>query len=247
MAKQSGLNMRCLVSGYDLSGDIGSISTIHGGNSPLDVTGIDKSAYERIGGRRDGEISFDAFFNPSANQAHPRLSTLPTSDVLVTVLAGVTIGNASAACVAKQVNYDGKRGQDGSLTFSTQALANGYGVEWGDQLTAGTRTDTAATNGTSFDGTAATNFGLQAYLHVTAFTGTDVTIKIQDSADNVSFADLTGGAFTQVTSGPTSQRIATSSGQTVRRYLRVATVTTGGFTSVSFQVTGVRNQTSVVF
>ena len=82
---------------------------------------------------------------------------------------------------------------------------------------------------------------------MTAFTGTDVTIKIQDSADDSSYADLTGGAFTQVTSAPQAQRIATAAGATVRRYLRIATTTSAGFTSVSFQVLVVRNQTAVAF
>ena len=36
------------------------------------------------------------------------------------------------------------------------------------------------------------SFGVQAYLQVFSFTGTDVTITIQDSADNSSFANITG-------------------------------------------------------
>ena len=32
---------------------------------------------------------------------------------------------------------------DGSLTAAVSALGNGYGLEWGEQLTAGLRTDTA--------------------------------------------------------------------------------------------------------
>ena len=103
----------------------------------------------------------------------------------------------------------------------------------------------AATNGASLDLAASTSFGAQFYLHVTAFTGTDVTIKIQDSADDSSFTDLTAGAFTSVTSGPQSQRIQTARNATVRRYLRVATATTGGFTSVSFVVTAVKNTVTV--
>ncbi len=236
--------MYCLVGGTDVSGDIGSISTIHGGPAVLDFTDITQSAHERQGGLRDGEMAFDAYFNPG--RLHPVASALPTGDEIVTVLVGQAIGNSSACINAKQINYDPKRGTDGSFMFTIQAQANSYGLEWGDQLTAGTRTDTAATNGTSLDGLAATTFGLQAYLQVTAFTGTDVTVKIQDSADNGSFADLSGAAFAQITGGaPLAQRIAVTG--TVRRYLHVSTVTTGGFTSVSFQVTAIRNQTAVAF
>lgn len=250
MAKTSGLGDNYFLSGYDLSGDINSLGRIGGGNAPIETTGIDKSAFERIGGRRDGGMDFVAYFNDAASQAHPRLSTLPTTDVISTYCRGTTLGNPAASLVAKQANYDGTRAQDGSFTFACQTLSNGYGLEWGKQLTAGKRTDTGATNGTGVDyGTGSTTFGLQAWLHVFSFVGTDATVKIQESSDNGAdaYADVTGGGFTQITSGPTSQRIATSAVLTVERYLRVATVTTGGFTSLVFAVMVCRNDSAPAF
>lgn len=251
MAKQNGLGDGLLVGGYDLSGDIGALSRIGGGPQALTITGINKSAYERIGGVRDGGIAYQAWFNKAAGQAHPRLSLLPTTDQIVTYLRSTVLGKPAAACVAKQINYDGDRGTDGSFPLTVEALANAYGLEWGNQLTAGLRTDTSATNGTSVDLGAASPgaFGLQAYLQVTALSGTDVTIKIQESSDNAvgdAFADVVGGGFTVVTSGPTSQRIATAA-INVERYLRVVTTTSGGFTSCTFQVMAVRNDTLTVF
>lgn len=247
MAKQSGLGDRLLVAGYNLSGDIGSLGRIGGGPAPLEVTGIDKSAFERIGGLRDGAIEYSAWFNPSSNRAHERLSALPTSDQVVTYLRGTTLGNAGACLVGKQIDYAPSRGDDGSLTIAVSALANGYGLEWGTQLTAGVRADTSATNGDSVDFGAAGSHGLQAYLHVTAFTGTSVTVKLQqssDDGDSDSWADVTGGSFSAAT-GVTSQRIATTSGLAVERYLRVAT--TGTFSAASFSVVVVVNETAVTF
>jgi hypothetical protein len=115
-------------------------------------------------------------------------------------------------------------------------------LEWGRSLTAGRRTDTAATNGTSIDTTASADFGGQAYLQVFAFSGTDVTVKIQDSDDNSSFTDVAGLAFTQVTAGPTTERIAIANTATIRRYVRAITVTTGGVTSITFAVVLVKNE-----
>jgi hypothetical protein len=241
MGKESGLGDNCYVGGYDLSGDIGSLSKIAGPQTPLVVTGINKLAYERIGGKRDGRISWTAFFNTAANQAHPVLSALPTVDVQVSYWHGQVIGNPAGCMVAKQINYDATRGTDGALTFAVDAQANGYGLEWGNQLTAGIRTDTAATNGTAYDTLASAAFGAQAYLHVFAFTGTDVTVKLQDSADNSSFTDLSGAAFTQITTGRAGQRLALANNATVRRYVRASTVTTGGFTSLAFAVVLVKN------
>lgn len=253
MAKTSGLGDNLYVGGRDLSGDIGSIETIHGGVNPLQVTGIDKYAFERLGGIRSSEINFTAWHNDALTQAHPTLSALPAGDVLVTYCRGTTLGNAAACQVSKQLDYAGTRAADGALTYSAPASSNGYGLEWGKQLTAGKRTDTTATNGTSVDFTSSafagsSTFGLQAYLQVFSFTGTSVTIAIQESSDNGAgdaFAAVTGGAFTVVTAGPTTERIATSASQTVERYLRV--VTTGTFSSVVFAVMVNRNDTATSF
>lgn len=245
MSKQSGLGDALYVAGVDLSGDIGALGKISGSQAVQDVTGIDKSAMERIGLVRDGGIDYTAFFNPT--RAHPKLSTLPTTDQVMTYCRGTTLGSPAACMVAKQLNYDGNRTNSGEFTFAVAAVANGYGLEWGALLTAGLRTDTGATNGASIDTAASLAFGAQAYLHVTAFTGTDATVKIQDSADNVSFADVAGLAFTQITAGPTSERIATGGSATIRRYLRAVTVTTGGFSSITFAVAISKNPVSVVF
>jgi hypothetical protein len=247
MAKTSGMGDNCYVGGYDLSGDVGQLGAIGGGPSPLEVTGIDKSAIERLGGKRDGRIEWSSWFNPAASQAHPVLSALPTADVHVMYCRGTTLGSPAAGQVSKQINYDGNRGNDGALTFALQALANGYGIEWGTLLTPGKQTDTTATNGTGVDfTTVSTAFGWQAYLQVFAVTGTSVTVQLQDSADNVSFANLgAGGAFTAAT-GITTQRLASpGSTDTVRRYLRA--ITSGTFSNAVYSVLFVRNTTAVTF
>lgn len=249
MAKQTGLGAAFWLDGVDLSGDVGSLGRINGGNTPIEVTGIDKSAYERLGGPRDGGVEFMAYMNPSAGAAHPTLAPLTTADRIATYCHRTTLGAPAACLVAKQVNYDANRAEDGSLTWSVTAESNQYGLEWGQLLTAGKRVDTGAANGTGVDFEAGASFGLQAWLHVFAFTGTDVTIKLQESSDNAgdAYADVTGGAFTAVTAGPTKQRIQTARDQAVERYLRVVTTTSGGFTSVTFGVVATLNPVSVVF
>jgi hypothetical protein len=249
MAKQSGLGMNLYVAEYDLSGDTGSLTEVGGGPSPLDKTSINQSAFERIGGLRDGRFGWVSHLNTAAGQAHAALSPLPTTDVQVTGTLGTGLGDPAASLVAKQIGYDPTRGQDGDITFALAAQANAYGVEWGHLLTAGKRTDTGATNGTGVDLAASTSDGLQAYLHVFSFTGTDATVKIQESSDDGSgdaYADVTGGGFTTVT-GAGTERIATAAGLTVERYLRVVTTTSGGFSNMVFAVVVVKNLTAVAF
>lgn len=237
MAKTSGLGDALYIAGNDLSGDITAVSNVGGGPAVLTTTGINKSAIERIGGLRDGRLELTAWWNPDLGGEHAVLSQLPTSDVIMTYCRGTSLGAPAACMNAKQPDYAGTRADDGSFTFSVQTQANGYGLEWGNLLTAGVRTDTAATNGTAIDTGAALSFGAQAYLHVMAFTGTDATVKLQDSADNVTFADIAGMAFTQITTTtPGAQRIATANTATIREYVRAVTVTTGGFTSLAFAV-----------
>lgn len=248
MSKQSGLGDALFVAGRDISGDTGSLSRIGQPRAMQDVTGIDKSAHERIYGLRDGEITFNSFFNDSLLHEHAILSPLPTADVICTYLRGTTLGGNAAAMVAKQVNYDPTRSASGFLTIDTQMLANGYGLEWGQTLTAGKRTDTTATapaTGVNFASAAnptSAAFGLAAYLHVFSITGTSVTFTIQDSANDSAYAGITGlTAFGPVleASAPYSERIETDLlTRTVRQYLKVNT--TGTFTECTFAVIVVR-------
>ncbi|MDJ0460582.1 hypothetical protein [Streptomyces sp. H27-C3] len=249
MSKQSGLGDALYVAGYDVSGDINALGNVGGGPAVLPFTAIDKSAMERKGGIRDGRTEFTSFFNPTLlTGAHARFSGLPTADQIVTYCRGTALGSAATGLVGKQIDYAGTRGDDGSFTFAVSALANGYGLEWGQLVTPGKRTDVTAASGTGVDfGTGPTLFGIQAYLHVFAFTGTSVTVKLQESSDNGvgdAWADVVGGGFTAA-AGITSQRIQTARNLTVERYLRVTS--TGTFTNAQFAVVVNRNDTETAF
>lgn len=235
MGKESGLGDQLYLDDVDLSGTTGAISSIGAPFATLTITDITQSGQARLAGQHDGTLTFSSWHDPSV--AHPKLSALPTADVYGTYFHRATLGYPAASMMARQTSYDPNRGADGSLAMNVALVSDSYGLEWGVQGTAGKRTDTAATNGTSVDGGAATTFGLSAYLHLFSFTGTSVTVKIQDSADNSSFTDLTGGAFTTAT-GSTKERIATANNATVRRYLRV--ITTGTFSNAVFAVNLVR-------
>jgi hypothetical protein len=245
MAKQTGLGDQLLVDGFDLSGDIQQLGRVAGGNTPLDMTGINKSAYERQGGLRDGGIDFTAFFNKDTSAEHPTLKTLPTGDRIVTYGRGSVAGSQAASIVAKQVNYDPARGADGSLTLGVSAVANGFGLDWGRSF--GVMLHFAAGNEAGVDNGASTAFGLQAYLHVLSFSGTSITVKIQESSDNGGgdpYADVAGGSFAAA-SAVGAQRIQTARALTVERWLRIST--TGTFSLAAFMVQVTRNDTTVVY
>jgi hypothetical protein len=240
VAKQAALSCSLLIDGIDLSGDTREV-VMRRPSSLLDVTAIDKSAIERIYGTVDGELSTVMFFNDAAGQEHVTLKLKPATDRIVTFLLGSTLGNMAAGIVAKQVNYDPTRGADGSLTEAVQCLGNGYGLDYCVQLTAGLRTDTAATNGTGVNNGAASTRGLAAYLEVTAITGTSVTVTIEESSNDGAgdaYAAVVGGAFVAATV-PGAQHIQTAAGLAVEQYLRV--VTTGTFNPATFSVVVTRD------
>lgn len=239
MAKTSGLGDDFLIGGYHVGGDLQDV-VIRGGPALLDVTDITQSAHSRLGGLRDGGMDVTSYHDPAAGASHAAFSSLPRTDVIAAYLRGQAIGNPSACCVAKQVGYDGTRAADGMLTFKVTGDGNGFGLEWGEQLTAGVRTDTTATNGTSQNDGAGTAFGAQAYLQAVALTGSTVTVTVQHSPDNSTWSTL--AAFTAITSAPQAQRVAIANNATVNQYLRA--ITAGTFTSFAFQVTLVRNKTA---
>lgn len=244
MAKQSGMGDLFLIDGFNLSGDIGSLSRIGGGPAAGEVTAINKEAFERLGLKRDGVMEFASWFNKATGQSHPALSILPTSSRYAMYLRGSGIGNQAASLYGTQIDYAGNRAEDGSFPLTSSVLGNGFGLEWGEQLTAGMRTDTAATSpATGLDGGASTTFGGQAYLQVESITGTSVTVRIQDSADNSTFANIAGGGLFSAASARGAQRIEITG--TIRRYTRA--ITTGIFSEAIFAVQFTRNATATVF
>jgi hypothetical protein len=234
--KVTGLGDNFYIGGSDISGDINSLSSIHGGTAnQQDTTDITQSGHSRLGLERDGGIDFAVYFDPTG--AHPVLSALPTADVVGSYFRGTAIGNPAASMVAKQINYDWTRGQDGSLLGAVSLQSNGFGLEWGQQLTPGHRVDGAAVAAgpaNSFDTGGSLAFGVQMYVQLFAFAGTSVTISLWDSADNITFLAVAGVTTTALVAGVQTVRIASANNATVRRYLAVATV--GTFSNADFAV-----------
>lgn len=252
MTKESGLGQEFYYDGIDLSGDTGAAQNISGGLATvLPVPGINRLAQERIGAGRDGKLIWQSWFNPAVGAAHKTLSTLPYSDRVGSWVHRPILGRPAACIVGKQNNYDGTREANGNFPFNIEVNGNAFGLEWTEQLTAGLDTFTVTGAGSGLDYGAAvgtTAFGLQAYLQVNAFTGTDATVTIQHSQDDGAgdaYANVTGGAFTQITSAPGSQRIQTSRTESIERWLRINV--TGTFSNLVIAVFVAKNLVSTVF
>src|SRR3990167_5028878 len=250
MEKQAGMGSNLYVDEYDISGDIGAIATILGARRLLDVTDITQSGIARIGGLREGEIAYTAFWDTVADAEHLAFRSLPTTDRIMSVFLGATVGSAAASIVTKQMGYGPNRGPDGSLIASIRGLSNAHGLEWsggatGDgMLTTGKQTFASGTiNGTSVNlGSTSTLFGAAGYLHVFSLGSGTPTVTIADSANDSTFTPITGMAFAAITA-PTKERIQSATDATIRQYVRVQP--TGTYTHLICAVNFVRYSASI--
>ena|SRR3990167_317040 len=138
MAKESGIGMTVTVdaadgTGDDLSNDITSvqISTPRG---MQDITGLDKSAIERLLLLADGTITLTGVFNDATDKSHVAFKTAPTqaatgtgsTRTVVIAISGQTL---TIECVIQ--DYALSRAQDGSFVWTATLLcANGTAPTW---------------------------------------------------------------------------------------------------------------------
>lgn len=308
MAKQSGLGDNLYYNGFDVSGSILSVDKISGGPSLLDTTNIKQSANSRIGGKRDGSMSFTSWLETivavstpgvplttvplvsTVNQpvqvtitggtmtnvtingstvgtgagtytlpalgtivmtytvaptwnwfslgvAHQAFSPLIRGDSQAMYFRGTTLLNVAAMCVSKQDNYDPTRDNTGGVNAKIDVEANGFGMEWGNMLTPGLRTDNGATTGSAVDQLAGSVFGAQFYMQLIELVGTNVQVT-------VTHATTSGGTYTTIADFASQTaigafRVVTANNATINEFFKV--VTAGTFSQAVFAVAVVRN------
>lgn len=94
-----------------------------------DVTGVDKSAFERLLLLADFSITLNGVFNDAADMSHSVFRTVPSSSVARTttlVVSGQTLANE-----VLYTDYPLTRGNDGALTFAVPGvLSDGTVPTW---------------------------------------------------------------------------------------------------------------------
>lgn len=228
MAKQTGIVSHMYLDDADITGDVGAVDSISQTRAQLDVTGIGSDHMERLPGVADASMSFTSYFNRALS--HAELSGMGTAAKVATISLGTAVGAAAASVVGAEVSFNGTRGTDGSMVFQSEIVPHisGGGIEWGTlHTTGGKETFASAGSATaSVDGGTATSTGAAAYLHLFSIGSGTATFHVYDSADDSTFAAVTGLSFTAA-SAATAERVATAGTATLRRYTKV--VTTGTF------------------
>lgn len=94
-----------------------------------DITGIDKSAYERLLLLADFSVTFNGVFNPAANMSHDVFKTVTSTSVNRTVT--LTVSGKTLANECLFTDYPLNRSDSGEFTFSAPGvLADGAVPTW---------------------------------------------------------------------------------------------------------------------
>ncbi len=134
MAKETGLGWTTL--SVDDSG--GSVCTIKNDITNLelstpravqDVTGIDKSAIERLLLLADVSLTLNGVFNDAASMSHAVFKTVPSSSVARTTT--MVVSGQTLACELLYTDYQLTRAATGELTWQAPGvLADGTVPTW---------------------------------------------------------------------------------------------------------------------
>ena len=127
MAKESGIGMSIAVddsggSARTISNDITNFDFSTPRNVQV-VTGLDKSAEERLQLLADFSITINGVFNDASNQSHAVFSTVPSSSVARTVT--ITVSGQSLPNEAFINDYAITRAATGEFTFSAPGTLTG--------------------------------------------------------------------------------------------------------------------------
>lgn len=133
MAKESGITSTLTVddatpTGRAITNDVQSFSYQMPKNLQ-DVTGLDKSAMERIQLLGDFTCTINGVFNDASNMSHDVFKTVQSSSATRTVVFVVSGQTLTAEVLF--TDYPLTRGADGSLTYAVPgSLADGTAPAW---------------------------------------------------------------------------------------------------------------------
>lgn len=133
MAKESGLGMSCAVddsggSARTISNDITNLDFETPRNTH-DITGLDKSAMERLLLLADFSATLNGVFNDASNMSHDVLKTVPSTSVTRTITLVQSGQTLATECVVS--NYALGRANSGEFTWSAPfSLQNGAVPTW---------------------------------------------------------------------------------------------------------------------
>ena len=237
MAFIHGKSAGVLYGAYDLSAFFNEASMSQSVET-AETTTFGSGAKSYITGLKDGTFSLSGMFDGVAagidevisasvgDSVNVPITIIPQQDVTMVV------SDVSFSGETLETSYEVSSPVGDVVSANMEGQITG-GMDRGIILAPKTVVSATAT-GTSVDQTASTTNGGVGYLHVTANTRNGaITVKVQHSSDNSTFADLI--TFTSVSSTTiVSERIAVTG--TVNRYVRASYTVAGSSGSATTTV-----------
>lgn len=239
MAFVHGSKAKIYLNGYNMSPYLRNVQ------APFTVDTAETSTFGNlyktyVPGLEDGSISVDGIYDGAANavdQVFEAAMSGTGEDIFTLCIQGDnTRGQPGFGFSATTTNYQVTAGI-GDVSQVTLQAQNNMGLERGiilQNLSQVVADYSSNTNGVD-QTTVSTTTGWVAYLQITQAASAMTAVTIQDSADNSTFANLTGGTFASLgtLSANTAWRLTSTAGATVRRYVQVTWDLT---TSATFNV-----------
>ncbi len=243
---------RAYISGFDASGNtrsIGPLSIEH------EVAEFAALSWQIKGGLLDkpaitvGDLN-GIFDTTAATGLHALAKAWPGvyKNVMIAIGMGAEPALGDWAFLARVGALSYKQAEEGAAVVANVGFGQHennsmtYALPWSHILHAW-GVETAVNTGTGLDNVADSHLGGYMMYHVFAGNGTP-TIKVQDSADDINYADLAPASLTSgaLTSIPASGVIEIGHAATIRQYTRWQVVLGGGCTSVTFALALVRGR-----
>jgi len=220
-----GKNTVVLFDKYDLTTYFNS-ATLSAMAETVDTTTFGSTSKTYAVGQKDGTVSFEGLWSGvldtsgSDKVLHDAIAST-TKKVITVGQEGVAIGRRATLINTDETSYEIKSAIADMVTISAEAQASGTqgGLDGGVLLAANQVLTSTATNASVDNAVISTNGGV-AHLHVTTNTRNGaITVKVQHSANNSTWVDLT--SFTATTSSTvTAERVEIAAGTTINRYVR---------------------------
>lgn len=239
-AFKHGSKAKAYANGYDLSGYLKSVSFSANADT-AETSTLGTTAKTYVGGLKDATLSAEGLFDGAAGAVDVILNTaLGTEFSLWTVLPhGDVLANPAYGFQAIHTSYEVSSPVDDVVSVTTEAQSKVAAERGTVYHVLSAEVDAASGTGVDY-GSVSSTAGAVGYLQVTAYTSggfNGAGIRFQDSADNLAWVDITGMTFATVTAANVSERVATSTTATIRRYTRWDLFKPGtGFTSITFSL-----------
>lgn len=200
-----------------------------------DVSVMGKAYHESIPGQRAGSVKVEGFAGFAAGESMDILTAYRgLASVPLTISFPATAVGDEAILLNGFVNTTSNPADVSSAVGLSAELMGVDGLDWGKLLHV-LATETATADGTSVNNGGASSNGGSANIHVTATTGASpsTVVKVQDSADDSSWADII--TFTTITAA-TYEHKTLAAATAVRQYVRIIWTLGGSTTNITFCV-----------